>query len=241
MKYIDIQLTDKELWEQFQAKYQAGEYADALALLQKPNQNNEAYVWEKYDISGSYVVSETVISENGMGKNPVMPDDADLSVKYTAYELNSETGVFTLLEPDENAGSPLYYPSPSPNKIYAAFDSGTHGSYVDIYKWAVYSYESVVGDPVKGSTYYGTVISEDEAAYPANGEQDGYWYVLVGEATVGGYSGYKGLIAEALNTLTDYIVWVENPHGSTFNTDKPPVQANQPTQTTGQLWFQVTN
>ena len=43
MKYIDIQLTDKELWEQFQAKYQAGEYADALTLLQTLNQNNEAY------------------------------------------------------------------------------------------------------------------------------------------------------------------------------------------------------
>ena len=238
MKYIDIQLTDKELWKQFQAKYQAGEYADALALLQTPNQNNEAYVWEKYDISGTYVASETVISENGVGKNPVMPDDADLSVKYTTYELNSETGVFTLLEPDENAGSPLYYPSPSPNKIYCATDSGTHGSVVDIYKWNVYSYESVLENPVKGSTYYGTVTSEDEAAYPANGEQDGYWYVLVDEPTG---DSYKGLTAKALNTLTDYIVWVENLNDSTFKADRPPVQANQPTQTTGQLWFQVTN
>ena len=241
MKYIDIQLTDKELWAQFQAKYQAGEYADALALLQTPNPNSEVFVWEKYDISGTYVASETVISQNGVGKNPVMPDDADLSVKYTAYELNSETGVFTLLEPDENAGSPLYYPSPSPNKIYAAFDAGTHGSYVDIYKWNVYSYESVLENPVKGSTYYGTVTSEDEAAYPADGEQDGYWYVLVGKTAEGGYSGYKGLIAKALNTLTNYIVQVENLNDSSFKADKPSVQANQPTQTTGQLWFQVTN
>ena len=239
MKYTDIQLTDKELWKQFQAKYQAGEYADALTLLQTLNPNSEVYVWEKYDISRPYVVSETVISKNGMGKNPVMPDDADLSVKYTAYELNSETGVFTLLEPEENAGSPLYYPSPSPNKIYGATDGGTHGSYVDIYKWNVYSYESVLGDPVKGSTCYGTVTSEDETTYPANGEQDGYWYVLVGKT--GAEGGYKGLIAKALNALTDYIVRVENLNDSTFKADRLPVQANQPTQTTGQMWFQVTN
>lgn len=238
MKYIDIQLTDKELWAQFQAKYQAGEYADALSLLQTLTPNSKTYVWEKYDISGTYIASETVISKNGMGKNPVMPDDADLSVKYTAYELNSETGVFTLLEPNENAGSPLYYPSPSPNKIYLATDAGTHGSYVDIYKWNVYSYESVLENPVKGSTYYGTVTSEDETTYPANGEQDGYWYVLVSEATEG---GYKGLIAKALNALTDYIVRVENLNDSTFKADRLPVQANQPTQTTGQMWFQVTN
>ena len=97
MKYTDIQLTDKELWEQFQTKYQAGEYADALTLLQTLTPNSE----------------------------------------------------------------------------------------------------------VEG--------------------------------------GYKGLIAKALNTLTDYIVRVENLNDSTFKANRPPVQANQPTQTTGQLWFQVTN
>ena len=97
MKYIDIQLTDKELWEQFQAKYQAGEYADALALLQTLTPNSE----------------------------------------------------------------------------------------------------------VEG--------------------------------------GYKGLVAKALNSLTDYIVQVENLNDSTFKADSPPVRVNQPTQTTGQLWFQVTN
>ena len=97
MKYIDIQLTDKELWEQFQAKYQAGEYADALALLQTLTPNSE----------------------------------------------------------------------------------------------------------VEG--------------------------------------GYKGLVAKALNSLTDYIVQVENLNDSTFKADRPPVRVNQPTQTTGQLWFQVTN
>ena len=34
MKYTDIQLTDKELWAQFQSLYQSGDYTSALALLQ---------------------------------------------------------------------------------------------------------------------------------------------------------------------------------------------------------------
>ena len=51
----------------------------------------------------------------------------------------------------------------------------------------------------------------------------------------------KSLIADALNTTTDYLVQVENLNDPDFKADRPPVQANQPTQTTGQLWFQVTN
>ena len=51
----------------------------------------------------------------------------------------------------------------------------------------------------------------------------------------------KALTADNLNALTDYIVQVEQLNDSTFKADRPPVQANQPTQTTGQLWFQVTN
>lgn len=51
----------------------------------------------------------------------------------------------------------------------------------------------------------------------------------------------KSLIADVLNTTTDYLVQVENLNAPDFKADKPPVQTNQPTQTTGQLWFQVTN
>ena len=51
----------------------------------------------------------------------------------------------------------------------------------------------------------------------------------------------KALTADILNALTDYIVQVEQLNDSTFKADKPPVQTNQPTQTAGQLWFQVTN
>lgn len=51
----------------------------------------------------------------------------------------------------------------------------------------------------------------------------------------------KALTADILNALTDYIVQVEQLNDSTFKADKLPVQTNQPTQTAGQLWFQVTN
>ena len=236
MKYIDIQLTDKELWAQFQAKYQAGEYADALALLQTPNPNSEVFVWEKYDILYAYKITEKSSTDFEVN----IPSDADTSVRYQGYTFDAETGTFTMTGADYT-GMPCYYPSSYPNKIYKY---KFNNSEVVPSTYTTTTMEAVQDNtttPKKGDTYYGTVTSEDEAAYPADGEQDGYWYVLVGKTAVGGYSGYKGLIAEALNTLTNYIVQVENLNDSTFKADKPPVQANQPTQTTGQLWFQVTN
>lgn len=51
----------------------------------------------------------------------------------------------------------------------------------------------------------------------------------------------KALTADILNALTDYIVQVEQLNDSTFKTDKIPCQVNHPTQSTGQVWFQVTN
>ena len=51
----------------------------------------------------------------------------------------------------------------------------------------------------------------------------------------------KALTADILNALTDYIVQVEQFNDSTFKTDKILCQVNQPTQTTGQVWFEVTN
>ena len=51
----------------------------------------------------------------------------------------------------------------------------------------------------------------------------------------------KALTADILNALTDYIVQVESLNDSTFKADKIPCQTNQPTQSTGQVWFAVTN
>ena len=51
----------------------------------------------------------------------------------------------------------------------------------------------------------------------------------------------KALTANILNVLTDYIVQVEQLNDSSFKADKIPCQVNQPTQSTGQVWFEVTN
>ena len=51
----------------------------------------------------------------------------------------------------------------------------------------------------------------------------------------------KSLVADVLNTITDYLVQVENLNDSNFKADRPVVQSSQPVQSTGYLWFQVTN
>ena len=51
----------------------------------------------------------------------------------------------------------------------------------------------------------------------------------------------KASTANILNALTDYIVQVEQLNDLTFKTDKILCQVNQPTQSTGQVWFEVTN
>ena len=56
MKYTDIQLTDKELWAQFQSLYQSGNYASALALLQNTQLNNKALTAEILNALTDYIV-----------------------------------------------------------------------------------------------------------------------------------------------------------------------------------------
>ena len=51
----------------------------------------------------------------------------------------------------------------------------------------------------------------------------------------------KSLIADVLNVTTDYLVQVENLNDPDFKADRPVVQSSQPVQSTGYLWFQVTN
>ena len=51
----------------------------------------------------------------------------------------------------------------------------------------------------------------------------------------------KGLVADVLNAITDYLVQVENLNDPDFKADKAVVQSSQPVQSAGYLWFQVTN
>ena len=56
MKYTDIQLTDKELWEQFQSLCQNGDYASALALLQNTQLSNKGLTAEMLNALTDYIV-----------------------------------------------------------------------------------------------------------------------------------------------------------------------------------------
>ena len=51
----------------------------------------------------------------------------------------------------------------------------------------------------------------------------------------------KSLVADVLNATTDHLVQVENLNDPDFKADRAIVQSSQPTQTAGQLWFQVIN
>ena len=56
MKYTDIQLTDKELWEQFQSLCQNGDYVSALALLQNTQLANKALTADVLNALTNYIV-----------------------------------------------------------------------------------------------------------------------------------------------------------------------------------------
>ena len=56
MKYTDIQLTDKELWAQFQLLYKSGDYASALAMLQNTQLKNKALTADILNALTDYIV-----------------------------------------------------------------------------------------------------------------------------------------------------------------------------------------
>ena len=150
------------------------------------------YVWEKYDVLNLYKAQEET---NGATKEP-----SDLvGSMYEGYTFDTATGEFTLTGDVTNV-VPGYYASTSKNKIYKYSvstitipgTSATAPTTATIRAWNAIN--AIKESSEKGSTCYGTVTSEDEAAYPANGEQDGYWYVLVGKTDAeGGGSAGSGI------------------------------------------------
>ena len=64
MKYTDIQLTDKELWAQFQSLYQSGNYASALALLQNTQLNNKALTADILNALTDYIVQVEQLNDS---------------------------------------------------------------------------------------------------------------------------------------------------------------------------------
>ena len=64
MKYTDIQLTDKELWAQFQSLYKSGDYASALALLQNTQLKNKALTADILNALIDYIVQVEQLNDS---------------------------------------------------------------------------------------------------------------------------------------------------------------------------------
>lgn len=56
MKFSDIQLTDKQLWGQFQTAYQQGNFATALSMLNNAQLNNKALTADILNALTDYIV-----------------------------------------------------------------------------------------------------------------------------------------------------------------------------------------
>ena len=56
MNFKDIQLTDKELWAQFQSLYQSGDYASALTLLQNAQLSGKSLIADALNATTDYLV-----------------------------------------------------------------------------------------------------------------------------------------------------------------------------------------
>ena len=64
MKYTDIQLTDKELWAQFQSLYKLGDYASALVILQNIQLNNKALTADILNAVTNYIVQVEQLNDS---------------------------------------------------------------------------------------------------------------------------------------------------------------------------------
>lgn len=71
MKFQDIQLTDKELWEQFQSLCQNGDYATALALLQNTQLSNKALTADVFNAVTSYVVQIENLNDSSFKQDSI--------------------------------------------------------------------------------------------------------------------------------------------------------------------------
>ena len=75
MKYTDIQLTDKELWGQFQSFYQNGDYANALALLQNTQFVNKALTADVLNALTDYIVQIENTSDSSFKQDRIPCQD----------------------------------------------------------------------------------------------------------------------------------------------------------------------
>ena len=71
MRFQDIQLKDKELWGQFQAMYQAGDYSSALAFLQNTQLSGKGLTAEILNALTEYIVQIQNTSDPSFKQNKI--------------------------------------------------------------------------------------------------------------------------------------------------------------------------
>ena len=134
------------------------------------------YTWKKYSV-GTTSYYKAVEEANGTFDKP---SDANGEYGYEGYELNSQTGEFTLTGVQYTTSTvPSYFSSSSKNKIYK-YEKVVIVIFGQQRVFFGYNAINAVQDSKsgQGDTYYGTVTSDSKNSYPANGEQNGYWYVF---------------------------------------------------------------
>lgn len=137
------------------------------------------YVWDVYEVNGSYR------SITNSSPTSVIISASSRTYYATNYTFNSKTGVYTLTNPQSVVGNAYsvmnelrdhYWivGSPSASSVYYGFISvTTYGDEIDPRTLYYSTGSSSRGDPTGE-----TVFSDDPNAYPANGIQGDYWYVL---------------------------------------------------------------
>lgn len=91
MKFEDIQLTDKELWGQFQSLCQSGDYASALTLLQNTQLTNKALTADVLNALTDYIVQIENTSDSSF-KQDRIPCQAEQPIQNTGEIWFEATG-----------------------------------------------------------------------------------------------------------------------------------------------------
>ena len=91
MRFQDIQLKDKELWGQFQAMCQSGDYAGALTLLQNTQLRNKALTADVLNVVTSYIVQIENLNDSSF-KQDRIPCQAEQPIQNTGEVWFEVTG-----------------------------------------------------------------------------------------------------------------------------------------------------
>lgn len=134
---------------------------------------NNGYIWDVYNIAYGY-------SESGTGDFTEWSTNTRKTVDSISKVSISETG-FTLLNAKNTMIREMtnYYFVSLTDSNVSSGDTLYYANLASQIDWNTIVYYTSYGvTQQKGDTLQGQVTDKNINAYPANGEQDGHWYVL---------------------------------------------------------------